>query len=36
MADVPAQHVQAITRALVASGRMVEARLFAAEVLSRT
>ena len=34
-ADVPALHVRAITEALVASGRLQEARLFAAEALTR-
>ncbi|WP_439534546.1 hypothetical protein [Polymorphobacter sp.] len=35
-ADVPALHVLAITEALVASGHRDEARLFAAEALTRT
>lgn len=34
-ADVPAAHVQAITAALIASGRRAEARQFAAEAVTR-
>ena len=35
-ADVPPAHVEAIVAALVACGRMTEARLFAAEAVTRT
>jgi len=34
-ADVPPLHVLAITKALTASGRQKDARLFAAEALTR-